>query len=59
MVQISASDRAELLPQVDTLRLRHAGGHRQTLQENTFNVSEWKRLLCVLIFPRVYNICFF
>lgn len=42
MVQISAGDRAELLLQVDPLRLRHAGGHGQTLQENISEVSGWK-----------------
>lgn len=40
MVQISAGYRAELLLQV---RLRHAGSHRQTLQEHTSEVSQWKR----------------
>lgn len=40
MVQISASNRAELLLQVGTLRLRHAGSHRQTLQEKKLKVSE-------------------
>lgn len=45
MVQISAGDRAELLLQVDPLRLRHAGGHRQTLQENISEVSGWKHEL--------------
>lgn len=43
MVQISAGYRAELLLQVDPLRLRHTGSHRQTLQEHTSKVSEWKR----------------
>lgn len=43
MVQISAGYRAELLLQVDPLRLRHAGSHRQTLQEHTSKVSQWKR----------------
>lgn len=32
MVQVSAGNRAELLLQVGTLRLRHAGSHRQTLR---------------------------